>query len=87
MSIQFHVQPIFAKASRILFWAACVFILSTASAAAADAKIGFIDLQKAISETKDWKRGIRIFQIELPERKGCDLQEREIDQKDARGSQ
>ncbi len=49
------------RACRVFLFAALLLVLNSQSAFAADARIGFIDLQKAISSTKGWKRGFASF--------------------------
>jgi len=59
---------------RVLGWTALLLLfgLMTAvtEATAADIKIGFVDVQKAIVETKEFKRSQKKFRVELEKEKG-----------------
>jgi len=53
---------------RLLSIAMLVWLLSI-SVAAAEGKVGFIDVQKAISSTKDWKKGFSSFKNSFKKQK------------------
>ncbi len=47
-----------------------VLMLTTVSAVAADVKVGFVDIQKAIIETKEFKKSQIKFRMEIKKEKG-----------------
>ncbi len=61
MSSQSNIQTCLRKTGGAIVFAALILALNSQSVFAADTRIGFIDLQKAISSTKDWKRGFASF--------------------------
>lgn len=62
------------KEYRVLGWAIMltlsVQIVSVAEAAAGDIKIGFVDIQKAITETNEFKKSQMKFRVEIQKEKG-----------------
>jgi outer membrane protein len=62
------------KEYRVLGWAVLLvmsgLIIAVAEAAAGDIKIGFVDIQKAITETKAFKKSQMKFRVELQKEKG-----------------
>ncbi len=57
------------KLSRLLSITVLAWLLTVNVAAAAQTKIGFIDVQKAISSTKDWKKGFAAFKASFQKQK------------------
>ncbi len=59
---------------RVLGWAILLvmsgLIIAVAEAAAGNGKIGFVDIQKAIGETKEFKKSQMKFRVELQKEKG-----------------
>ena len=62
------------KEYRVLGWAIMLMlsvqIVSVAKAAAGDIKIGFVDIQKAITETNEFKKSQMKFRVEIQKEKG-----------------
>ncbi len=58
--MQYKLTRSMTRFCRLLSITALVWSL-TISAAAAESKVGFIDVQKAISSTKEWKKGFAGF--------------------------
>ncbi len=62
------------KGYRVLRWGilmmTAVLILAAANPATADAKIGFVDFQKAIIETREFKKSQIKFRMEIQKEKG-----------------
>ena len=69
----FSLKNLF-KGYRILGWvillAMSVQIVSVAEATAGDLKIGFVDIQKAIIETKEFKKSQMKFRVQIQKEKG-----------------
>jgi outer membrane protein len=59
---------------RVLGWTILLvmsgLIIAVAEAAAGNSKIGFVDIQKAIGETKEFKKSQMKFRVELQKEKG-----------------
>lgn len=62
------------KEYRFLSWATLLvifgLIITVTESTAADIKIGFVDVQKALVETKEFKRSQKKFRLELEKEKG-----------------
>jgi outer membrane protein len=62
------------KDYRLLGWAILLLMsaqmIAVTEATAADIKIGFVDVQKAITETKEFKKSQMKFRVELQKEKG-----------------
>ena len=62
------------KKYRVLGWAVLFAmsgqIMAVAEATAGNVKIGFVDIQKAITETKQFKKSQMKFRVELQKEKG-----------------
>lgn len=62
------------KGCRVLRWSilmmTAVLILANANPAAADVKVGFVDIQKAITETREFKKSQIKFRMEIKKEKG-----------------
>lgn len=62
------------KKYRILAWSAVIVMsasmIATAPATAGDVKIGFVDIQKAITDTKEFKKSQMKFRVEIQKEKG-----------------
>ncbi len=62
------------KEYRVLGWAILLvisgLIIAVAEATAGDLKIGFVNIQKAIAETKEFKKSQMKFRVELQKEKG-----------------
>ena len=62
------------KEYRLLKWAILlalsVQMVATVEAVAGDVKIGFVDIQKAITETKEFKKSQMKFRVEIQKEKG-----------------
>jgi len=59
--MQYNLTQPVKKLGRIFSLAALMWAFACGAAVAADAKIGFIDLQKAISSTKEWQKSFAAF--------------------------
>lgn len=55
--------------ARLLAITAAAWLLTLNAAAAGESKIGFVDVQKAISSTKEWKKGFAAFKISFQKQK------------------
>lgn len=59
---------------RVLVWTTLVvmsgWVIAVTNAAAGDVKIGFVDIQKAITETKEFKKSQMKFRVEIQKEKG-----------------
>ena len=58
------------KMSAIQFLALFVFFLPVLATAGDDVKIGFVDMQKAVSSTKEWKKEFATFKGDFQKEKG-----------------
>ena len=58
------------KLGRLLFITTLAWLFTLNAATAAESKIGFIDVQKAISSTKEWKKGFAAFKAGFQKQKG-----------------
>lgn len=62
------------KKYRVLGWAflfvMCALVTAASETTAADIKIGFVNIQKAITETKEFKKSQMKFRVELQKEKG-----------------
>ncbi len=57
------------RLGRSILLSALLLVFASGSAVAADAKVGFIDLQRAISSTKEWKRNFASFKTSFTKEK------------------
>ncbi|GJL78609.1 MAG: OmpH outer membrane protein [Nitrospinaceae bacterium] len=68
--MQFIMIQFRKKLGCLLSITALAWLLTLNTAMAAESKIGFIDVQKAISSTKDWKKGFAAFKANFQQQKG-----------------
>ena len=67
--MQYKLTRSMEKLGRLLSITALAWLLTVSVAVAAESKIGFIDVQKAISSTKDWKKGFAGFKASFQKQK------------------
>lgn len=67
--MQYKLTRSLTQFCRFLFISSLVLSLTIGAAAAAESKVGFVDVQKAISSTKEWKKGFTDFKNNFKKQK------------------